>query len=326
MDTPLTAPLPDLTLRPNSFPSAIDSTMVSTYRSCPMKFSYSFLKHLHADGKSIHLIAGGAFAAGLEAARRLAFTPKDLLPPHLAALPSPLDGGIEVAAFSAFREAWGDFDLCLDMGKSYVNTFYALDTYLRDYNPLTDFLQPMFSSDKKPMVECSFAIPLPIAHPETGDPILFCGRFDMLGWWENLPVVIDEKTTQALGESWRKQWDLRGQFLGYCWACQQLGYPVSTAIARGTAILKTKVNFMTVPVMFPQHLIDRWYVNLLMTVNQMIIDYQSGLFSYSFADGCTAYGGCQYSLLCSASNPEEWYSNYTIREWSPISPKGTVDE
>lgn len=304
------------------FPTAIDSTMLSTFKSCHKKFEYSFLRNLHVSEKSIHLVAGGAFAAGLEAARMKCFTPREHQPEWLRAIPPLEENGLFISAFRAFSQEWGTFDLALDHGKSFVNTWYALQTYLTDYHPLTDFIQPTFTPDQIPRIEFSFAIPLPISHPETGDPLLYSGRFDMLAKWDDLLVVLDEKTTSALGDSWRKQWDLRGQFLGYCWACQQLGHPVHAAVARGTAILKTKVNFMTVPVIFPQHLIDRWYYAMLATVETMISAWKHDCFVYDFADGCTAYGGCSYSMLCSAKDPEEWVGNYVTRVWNPISLKG----
>lgn len=301
------------------FPAFVDSTMLAAFRSCQTKFNYNFLRNLHADGKSIHLVAGGAFAAGLEAARRKVFTPKALMPEELAALP-PLDqDGMILAAFQAFAKSWGTYSYSLDMQKSFVNTFYALDVYLRDYHPLTDFIQPMFDADGIPRVEFSFAIPLPVKHPVTHDPILFTGRFDLLGTWDGVPVVVDEKTTTALGEQWRRQWDMRGQFLGYCWACQQLGYPVTNAVARGTAILKTKVNFMTVPVHFPQHLINRWYDNLIITLHDMIRVWESSIYRMSFGEACNSYGGCPYTMLCTAAEPSRWFNNYTYREWNPLS-------
>src|SRR5574343_1048695 len=50
------------------FPEVLDSTMLSDFRACPRQFYYGYIRRLR--GKpSIHLHAGGAYAAGLEAAR-----------------------------------------------------------------------------------------------------------------------------------------------------------------------------------------------------------------------------------------------------------------
>jgi hypothetical protein len=304
-----------------SFPLHIDSTMLATFKACPRKFYYQFQRHLARDAKNIHLVAGSAFAAGLEAARRYLFRSDA----SNNRLDSEQSSDYLEAAFVAFSREWGTFDLKLDHTKSFINTFYALETYLHYHHPLLDPIQPIFANDA-PQVEFSFAIPLPLCHP-SGDQLLYCGRFDMLGVWESLPVIVDEKTTSALGESWRRQWDLRGQFLGYCWACQQLGIPVRTAVARGTAILKTKVNFLTVPVTFPQYLIDRWHEDMLYTIQMMLATYKNGYYSTNFGDSCNAYGGCAYSLLCQAKDPEEWIPyNYTERVWNPLSLRAREED
>src|SRR5690606_35466144 len=119
--------------------------------------------------------------------------------------------------FKAFSKEWGDNSDYDGHNKSFANTFYAFIDYMTYHHPASDHVQPFFT-DGVPQVEFSFTNPLHIIQP-TGDYIIFAGRFDMLGYWNNLLVILDEKTTMALGESWRKQRALRGQFLGYCCAC-----------------------------------------------------------------------------------------------------------
>lgn len=58
-----------MTNRRPMFPHAIDSTMLATFRSCPQKFFRQYIQHWKPKTESVHLIAGGAFAAGIEAAR-----------------------------------------------------------------------------------------------------------------------------------------------------------------------------------------------------------------------------------------------------------------
>lgn len=295
------------------FPDYLDSTMLNSAKSCSMKFNWSFLRDLHPQGTSIHLTAGAAIAAGLQAARLFYYDPKH-----------PVRGRVHIdelleAAFPAFCKEWGNADFHEDHQKSFVNSFCALEAYLLEHHPFMESVQPLRSPDGKPRVEFSFAIPLPISHPTTGDPLLYCGRFDLLGEWNGLPCILDEKTTSALGETWRKQWDLRGQFLGYCWACQQLGYPVRNVIVRGIALLKTQYNFLTVPVHYPQYLIDRWYISTLKTVEDLIFTWQNNGYNYNLGDACSAYGGCSYKVLCEANNPEEWVSHFAVSKWNPIA-------
>ena len=55
---------------PVPFPLAVDSTMLGTFRSCPQKLYRQYLQHWKPRGESVHLVAGGAFAEGIEAAGR----------------------------------------------------------------------------------------------------------------------------------------------------------------------------------------------------------------------------------------------------------------
>lgn len=289
------------------FPVFIDSTMLTTFRSCRMKFYYNFIRHLRPPGKSIHLVAGGAFAAGVDAARRVAYT-----------TPNCDYSTMLEAAAQAFLAEWGDYIAPEGHAKSLHNTFYALERYLHEHPPLTDSIQPVTKSDNTPAVEFSFAIPLDIKHPATGDPIVFCGRFDMLGMWNDLFTIVDEKTTSALGPTWLDQWKLRGQFLGYCWACQQLGYPVRQVAIRGIGILKTDIKFLTALELYPQYLIDRWVVEAHRTIEEMIHCFQNNYWTHNFGDACSSYGGCTYKELCIAADPEQWVSNFEVRVWNPV--------
>lgn len=300
-------------------PTYIDSTMLTTFRSCRRKFYWSHVEGLTPRGKSIHLVAGGAFAAGLEAARRAAF-----------------NGGADhreqlEAAFPAFLHEWGDFEPFSDTAKTFERTFGALEQYLAEFNPLTDYIQPLHLDP--PSVEYSFAIPTSVVHPTTKEPFLFVGRFDMLAKYNDLPCIVDEKTTTALAYNWADQWGMRGQFIGYCWALQQLGVPVNTAMIRGIAIQKTQNQFRTAVIQFPQHLIDRWYAQLIFDLNRIAAIYETetddrlhgiyhslspALWEFNFGDTCSSYGGCPFLNLCQAQDAEPFYTNYDRNRWDPL--------
>lgn len=298
--------LPDL-------PIYVDSTMLTSFKSCPRKYLYAHLHNLRGAGKSVHLVAGGAFAAGLEAAREAAFSASHILTPD----------EISEAAFGPFMAEWGDYEAPEDSPKSLVNTFDALEGYLHAHHPQLDPIQPMRKPDGSPNIEYSFAIPLPVKHP-SGDNFIFTGRFDMLGIWNDLPCIVDEKTTSALGNFWLKQFDLRGQFIGYCWACSQLGIPVNHVFVRGIAIKKTGCDFLTAPLQFPNHLLERWFDNTCRTLESLVAHWEAGLFTYNFGDSCAAYGGCTYTPLCAAKNDLDWFSQYEVSVWNPLRATGEL--
>lgn len=297
-------------------PQIIDSSMLTAWRSCESKYAFAYIHNLRNTGRNIHLTAGAAFAAGLEAARRYAFREGTA---HL--------DDLLAAAFPSFNASWGDFEpLEEDHAKNFHNTFCALEYYLHHHHPLTDPIQPFIKADGTPAVEFTFAIPLPIMHP-SGDPFIFAGRFDMLGLYHDLPCIVDEKTTSALGESWAKQFELRGQFLGYCWACKQLGYNVNNVFARGIALLKRSYNHITVPKQYPNYLIDRWYSQTCLTLSNITSAYHLAElghgFQFNLGDACSAYGGCPYLLLCTAKEPTTWFDQYERETWNPLHKGAT---
>ena len=126
-------------------------------------------------------------------------------------------------------------------------------------------------------IEFSFAIPIPIAHPQTGQPLFYTGRFDMLAvdrrgviWAE------DDKTASQLGAQWGKQWTLDLQFTGYVWAARQYDVPVYGAAVRGISILKTMYGHAEQMVARPPFLVDRWYQEMLGDVQRMIDIWTEG--------------------------------------------------
>lgn len=290
-------------------PLYIDSSMLTAFRSCPRKYHWAYSQDIQPMGESIHLIAGKAFASGCEAARRAQHAAGRMLSA----------GEILEASFAPFLREWGEFEASPDDAKNFHNVWAAFEEYITvRYHPGTDEVQPAVLGGKL-AVEYSFAIPLDILHP-SGDPFIFCGKFDELGLWNSiLPVLMDEKTTSMMGASWSRQWDLRGQFLGYCWAAQQLGYPISTVIVRGIAIQKTQHQFAQLPVQVPSYLIDRWHRELLKSIQRIIDLWSMDDWPYVFGDACSSYGGCAFMDLCKADDPSKWISNYEERTWSPIA-------
>lgn len=307
-----------------SFPPYVDSSMLTAWRSCRRKHFWSILHSLYPMGKSVHLIAGASIAAGLEAARKRVFlSPEPLRVSHSEILE---------AAYPPFLYQWGDFIPDERATKTFNTTWFALDHYLEFYPPATDIIQPYIRPDGSPAVEYKFAIPIDeIHHPDTGEPLLFVGRFDMVGVMPMGDIqkimIVDEKSTGSLGYDWATKWDLRGQFLGYVWALRQQGFDIDHAVVRGIAILKTKNEVQTAIVQYPHHLINRWETQLYRDLRSMVHAYRElqdwpdadqSLYPYNFGDACESYGGCAFQTLCTAREPEAFFSNYVKYRFNPM--------
>lgn len=303
------------------FPVAITNTIRESFVNCHQKAYWAHFRQRVPAFPSIHLHAGASFAKGLEVARRSFYE-----------LGLSQDAS-EQAGRDALIDAYGTFDSdhgMEDSNKSLSNMIRAFEDYFMEYALGVDSIKPHMTPEGKAALEFSFAIPTNVKNPQTGDPILYSGKFDMLGVQQDTLWVVDEKTTSQLGQQWANQWDLNSQFTGYCMAAREYGYPVAGAIIRGIGLLKTKISHVQVPVYRSQWQIDRWWAQLHRDIQMMVALYEaddgSGTeFDFALGAACSSYGNCPYKKLCMSPTPEQWLAvDYVKSDYNPLS--GTREE
>jgi hypothetical protein len=297
------------------FPSVWDNTLRSAFVACPRRFNWEYMRHYKHQIPSVHLHAGSAWAKALEVAREVYYTQK---------LPA-LDA--QALGLLALVEAYGDFEPIAKSNKSLDRMIEAFKYYFRAFPLESDPVQPYIGADGKPMIEFNFALPLDpdLTHPETGEPILYTGRADMIATYAGAVSIYDDKTTQSLGASWANQWDRRSQFTGYAWAAKAYNIPVSQVVVRGIAILKTEINHaQCISVRTPHH-IQEWHTQVVRDIRRAIQCYKEGYWDVDLSDSCSSYGGCLFKQPCMSSDPEPWLSggNYAIRIWNPLTRQET---
>lgn len=307
-------------LRPSirpPFPKVWDSTMRADVVACQTRAYWAWIRKLGSPHPSTDLIAGGAFARGLEVFRLEYFGNK-----------KSYDEAMQRAMVEAIT-AYGDHipdDRKANKGPDRVVT--ALAAYFRKYPPDDDYIQPYFAPNGKPMVEFTFSLPLPIMHPVDGEPLIYAGRFDMVGKFNGQLIGVDEKTTGQLGDSWKNSWDLRGQFTGYTWAMREYGFPVIGMMVRGVSFLSenskvawenTGHGFAESFQMRPDYMIEAWYEQLLRDLERFKAAWLAGEYDMNLSDSCAGYSGCVFKQLCTASDPEPFTGSYGIREWDPLA-------
>lgn len=295
------------------FPNVIDNSMMVTFRACPRKWFYQYALGLRPRGSSIDLVAGAAFAAACEHVRRGVYERK-----------LSLRDAIQ-AALPHFMREWGETETPKYSPKTYNNMWLAVEKYFERNNPLTDVVQPIFV-DGKCSAEWTISVDLPFKHPETHIPLIYGGRFDLLGIYKKeLMCIVDEKTTKQFGDSWSRQWAIRSQFMGYSWGLQQHGYNVSMVMVRGIGIMKTDIRFETAMTTFNQATIDRWYEATLKDLDRMINYWQRETEKFhrgyhaAYGDACTSYGMCPFATPCTSNNPEQWMGDYEQKFWNPLA-------
>lgn len=326
------------------FPDIIDASMLSTYKSCARKFYLTYLEHLKGKEPNVHLHAGKSFASGIEAARRAYYEgkystvilneAKDIVGYDYASK-DPGDAESSVAeGLKVLMREYGNFSCPPESAKSLERMAGALEFYYTSYPLEHDSAVPIEMPGGKRGIEFSFALPLPLKNPDTGDPILYCGRMDAITAFASGHFVTDEKTATSLGPSWARQWDLRSQFTGYCWATREHGIRCDGVLVRGISILKTKYDTQQAVSYRPDWQIDRWYANMLVVVQRLIDEYvalcKSGvlsetLFEHNLDDACTSYGNCAFYDACRSEDATSWLvTNFQRKKWNPLLRTETV--
>lgn len=286
------------------FPELIDSTALVTWRACAQKGALSHFDLL-TTGPSVDLHFGGAIAAGLERARKDYFQAG--LPPREAE-----NNGLDAA-----WTFWADFTPPDNHAKSLPSLLQAMDGYFKQWPLDTDEVRPLSSTHG---IEFTFALPIDeVLRPDRPEPILYAGRFDLLGTLDTMLCLVDEKTTgRSFSSSWSQGWNLRNQFLMYVWACRRSGIALDKVLIRGISILKSGITYIQLPVFYPEFLVERAYRQVVRDLRRMADQWHEGYFDYNFGDTCSTYGGCPFLDVCSAMNPHEWHSMFLKRSWNPL--------
>lgn len=281
--------------------------MVRTGRACGIKLFRQYFEHWKAKSESEHLIAGGAFAQGIEVARR-AFYVDGMHPDDAMAL-----------GVGALLRKYGDFEPPEHSAKTAIRTAGALEYYFFRYPLGNDGANPLEVSGKL-AIEFSFAIPLPVLHPVTKQPLLYCGRSDMVAKAFGGIMIYDEKTTTSLGPKWLDSWHLDGQFIGYAWALRQAGIVPFGCCIRGISILKTKYDTLQALVYPSPFLQQRWFNQLCQDLELWKTQWATGTFNYNLGESCKAFGGCFLRRGCQGEDHQSWLAmSAEQRVWDPIA-------
>lgn len=321
------------------FPEIFDSSMIATRKACAEKFRLEYINHWKPKASSVHLHAGGAFAKALEVARKAFYTGEIIgfVPRAKGVTDDPKDKGTWTSiqrepqdaetsialGLQALLAYYGDFDCPSDSAKSAERMCGALEFYFDNYPLDHDDGYPIILPGNKRAIEYSFAHPLPIPHPVTGNPLLYVGRMDAIIQYAGSRYVDDEKTTTQLGASWPRQWDLRSQFTGYCWGAREAGIQVDGAIVRGVSILKTKYDTAQSINYRPDWQIDRWYGELLEWLEDIIRDWKrlgpNKFWRHNLDHSCAEYGGCAFREACLSMDKQPWLETaFEHRVWNPL--------
>ena len=286
---------------------------MAAFKSCPRKSYLEYVEHWKLRDQSVHLHAGAAYAAGMEVARKAFYIEGQ-------------DADTAVAAgLSALLTAYGTFECPADSAKSAERMAGALEYYFSQYPLGEDKAIPLVLPGGKTGIEFNFLEPLDATHPETGEPLLYSGRMDMMCSYEGMKLGEDDKTASQLGASWPRQWDLRSQFTGYVWGAARAGIKLDGFLVRGVSILKTKYDTLQAITYRPQWMLDRWEDQLLRDIGRMKQAWESGYWDFNLDHACAEYGGCPFRGVCQMREPGALLAQqFERRRWDPVLRTETV--
>ena len=336
------------------FPLTISSSLLESWNTCHTKGYRKYIQHLNSGRDSVHLIAGGAYAKGLEVMRKAFF-----IEGHSADYSQALGEEALIEAYGGFVPYLGDKDKkCLqnviNLYREYFNTF-PLDS---------DAFTPVTLENGSKAVEFPFAIELPFKHPDLDIPLHFVGRFDMLVEFQGKIFGLDDKTKSGYPSAKQKEadaayqylistgrgkgaeevnWATRGQFSGYSWAMKQLGIPLDGFIIR-EAWFQSGSSWLHRQVYTPRRAaqVEMWGDQLFRQVEQMIASYvrvrdgekTSKVFDMANDSAlCVKYGSvCPFMELCTGELSEQYLGDrFEQSIWLPeetrrVSLEEYIDE
>jgi hypothetical protein len=295
------------------YPEVLDSSMIAVMKQCPQLWKKVYIDEWKSKVTRIDLHAGAAFAKGVEDGRRAFF-----------------EDGKEAEEAQAIGVAsllryYGNVECPPENPKSAERMAGAL-TYYFDQFPLTHSTgYPILLPGGKRAIELSFAQPLAINHPITGQPLIYAGRLDAVLSTLGDQFGCDEKTTKSLGPTWPNQWQLRAQLIGYKWGMKQWGIRVAGVVVRGVSILKTKYDHAESVNYYPDWMVDRWEMELLEWIEESIRWWKTKRYRYNMDFSCSAYGGCGFLDTCTSQNEQPWLETYyERRHWDPVTRTETL--
>jgi len=315
-------PVPAPGIESIRFPSIIDNSQIGDFRKCPERWFQKYCRRIVLIDSNVHLISGGAYAKGVEVARKRYWDDRWEFRQALR------------AGMRAAIKYYGPFE---PHGKHYAKNIWrvlgAMEWHFNKW-PIDIGIIPFKPAGaKRHAIEFSFAEPMPVDNPDNGEPLIYAGKCDMIGQDLSNGILgpVDDKTTTQPGDYWLARWDMSSQMFGYIWAAKR-AYPeyadlIQCAFIRGVSILKTKFGEADARCYAREDQLQKWEENTHKTLRRMVFTYQQyravgAKPEMAWGDACSDFGGCAFKMLCEATDPEIWIPvHFTENVWNPLESR-----
>lgn len=315
---PITGPNSSFSKALPGLQTAVDSTSLGVFKTCPRKYYYSIIMGYRLHTESVHLTFGIWMHQGVESYARLRLQGQS----HDDCVAEIVHQVLKWTWNSELKRPW----ISDHKNKNRLTLVRTLVWYLDHHKD--DPLQTITLASGRPAVELSFSFDSGFKTLTTDEPILFCGHLDRMVNLNGLPYIVDLKTTEhTISPSFFAKFTPDNQFSMYTLAGRvAFGIPVQAIIVDAAQVA---VGFST----FDRHLVQRdestvaeWQRDTRQWLEQM--EYCATQEQWPMNDkSCHQYGGCEFREICSKApgSRQLWLDKeYKRSMWDPLIRRGDI--
>jgi len=286
-----------------------DSSKLQCYMQCPRRYFYEYVCGWKPDVQSNHLVFGQAWHEAMEYLLLHGYSDDAII-------------GAYDKFLTCYREHFPESTDEAFAPKTPANALKALAQYCERYKD--DNFEVLHT-------ELGGRLSLDFESPHLA--IIY--KIDALVRHEGQVVVLEHKTKGgSFSQWWADQWKTSFQIGTYTFAAKCLYEDANNVIVNGTGFLKTRIDFMRIPVTKTEPQINMWYKLAIFYIRQILWDIdilqealrKGGDMSAAFIPNptaCTNFFGCPYVDLClSWENPLDHIhrlpSGFHIEIWNPL--------
>jgi hypothetical protein len=282
----------------------INFSSLSIIHDCLRKAQYSLLLNLKNETESDATAFGSAIHKALEhwyclpENKRVLSKEDNEIADVLVGMPD-IECFDALASIQAFVKAAAPIRLLGDGDKrSISNGIKILKAYFKHY--VNDGLEVVRDASGKPLVECAVSFQL---YEDEGLVIEFFGTIDavMRNKITGHVMVVDHKTTAALGSQFYNRIKPNHQYTGYLWGAREcLGIDTHLFMVNGIQVAKTKSEFARQTTERFEEDYQELRSAVISAVRVLLQAIESNNFPMMAPSPCTMYGTCQYLDICSS--------------------------
>ncbi len=298
---------------------AVDSTSLGEFKICPYRYYLGIIQGYRPRLESVHLTFGLLLHGAIEQYHHDIARGTD----HAQAMRNTVRWALVRTWLPALQRGWNSDD----PNKNRLTLVRTVVDYLDKYGD-QDPVQTLILANGKPAVELSFSFNSGFVSSATGEPFVLCGHLDRIGTLNDVPYIIDVKSTKhTISPGTFAAYTPDNQFSMYTLAGRvAFGVPVKALVVDVAQIAVTFTRFERGLVPRDDGQIDEWLTDTGHWLASMDRCAEQQRWPQN-DKSCGLYGGCHFRSVCARSpaSRQTWLdAQFTRRVWDPLQRRGDI--